>query len=155
MIAHYNDGVAGFGPSLAVQAPEWLGGVEERPPSVPRSQRWIPITTFVQALIDTRNAAREVPGVFDADGHDYRGDLLPFMSAVLGFDASEEARAAIVAAFETEVLRTLWIEGRGEVGENMAAVILDRLREQNPEGFDTAVRSVGQDLVAQDRESSA
>ena len=156
MITHYNDGVAKFGPSLAIQAPDWLGDVERRPPSVPRSQRWIPITTFVQALIDTKNAARVVPGVFDADGHDYRGDLVPFMSAVLGFDASEEAKAAIVAALETEERRrTRWIKERGKVGESMAAVILDKLREQDPEAFEAAVRSVEQDLVAQDQEPGA
>lgn len=152
MITHYNDGVAKFGPSLAVQAPGWLGDIEERPPSVPRSQRWIPITTFVQALIDTKNAARVVPGVFDADGHDYRGDLVPFMSALLGFGASEQEQAAIVAALETEELRrTRWIKERGKVGESMAAVILDKLREQDPEAFAAAVRSVEQDLVALDQ----
>lgn len=148
MITHYNDGVARFGPSLAVQQPDWLGAPETRPPSVPKSQRWIPVTTFVQALIDTKNAARVVPGVFDADGHDYRGDLVPFMSAVLGLDASEERQTAIVAALETEELRrTNWIKERGRVGESMAVAIIDKVRLQDPEAFAEAVRSVEQDIA--------
>lgn len=156
MITHYNDGVAKFGSSLAVQAPEWLGEPETRPPSVPKSQRWIPVTTFVQALIDTKNAARVVPGVFDADGHDYRGDLVPFLSAVLGFDASQERQSAIVAALETEEFRrTRWIKERGKVGESMAAVILDKLRAQDPEAFTNAVRAVEQDFVAKEEQQSS
>jgi uncharacterized membrane protein len=148
MITHYNDGVAKFGPGLAVQAPEWLGEPESRPPTVPKSQRWIPITTFVQALIDTKNAARVVPGVFDADGHDYRGDLVPFFNALLGFDATAERQAMIVAALETEeARRTRWIKQRGKVGESMAAVIIDKLRDQDPEAFSRAVRSVEQDFL--------
>ena len=150
MITHYNDGVAKFGPSLAVQAPDWLGEPATRPPSVPKSQRWIPVTTFVQALIDTKNAARVVPGVFDADGHDYRGDLVPFLDALLGFGASDARRAVIVSALETEEFRrTRWIKERGKVGESMAAVILDRVREQDPEAFAEAVQDVMQDFVAE------
>jgi uncharacterized membrane protein len=148
MITHYNDGVAYFGASVAVQAPEWLGDPETRPPSVPRSQRWIPVTSFVQGLIDTKNAARVVPGVFDADGHDYRGDLVPFLDVVLGFGASEERRAAIVAALESEELRrTRWIKERGKVGESMAATIVDRVRAQDPEAFERAVRAVEAELI--------
>jgi uncharacterized membrane protein len=148
MITHYNDGVAKFGPALAVQAPAWLGEPQSRPPTVPKSQRWIPVTTFVQALIDTKNAARVVPGVFDADGHDYRGDLVPFFNALFRFGASAERQARIVAALETEeARRTRWIKERGKVGESMAAVILDKVRDQDPEAFDRAVRGVEHDFV--------
>ena len=156
MITHYNDGVAVFGPGLAVQAPEWLGDPETRPPTVPKSQRWIPITTFIQALIDNKNAARVVPGVFNADGHDYRADLVPFFSAVLGFNAPEESQTAIVAALETEESRrTKWISDRGKVGESMAAVILDKVREQDPDTFAAAVSAVERDFVAEhDRAAS-
>jgi uncharacterized membrane protein len=150
MITHYNDGVAVFGPGLAVQAPEWLGDPETRPPTVPRSQRWIPVTTFVQALIDNKNAARVVPGVFNADGHDYRADLVPFFNALLGFGASHERQAAIVTALETEESRrTRWISARGKVGESMAAVILDKVREQDPAAFAAAVSGVEQDFIAE------
>jgi uncharacterized membrane protein len=148
MITHHNDGVAVFGPGLAVQAPQWLADPEARPPSVPRSQRWIPVTSFVQGLIDNKNAARVVPGVFDAQGHDYRADLVPFFDAVLGFGASDERKAAIVAALETEeLMRTRWIKERGKVGESMAAVIVDRLREQDPDAFAEAVQAIGMAFV--------
>ncbi len=151
MITHYNDGVAVFGPPLAVQAPEWLADPDARPPTVPRSQRWIPVTSFVQGLIDNKNAARVVPGVFAAEGHDYRADLVPFFDAVLGFGVSEERKTAIVRALETEESRrTRWIKARGKVGESMASVILDKVRDQDPEVFAAAVRAVGQDFVAED-----
>ncbi len=149
MITHYNDGVAVFGPGLVVQAPEWLGDPDTRPPRVPKSQRWIPITTFIQALIDNKNAARVEPGVFDADGHDYRADLVPFSNAVLGFDVSEERQTAIVTALETEESRrTRWISERGKVGESMAAIVLDKIRQQDPEAFAAAVSGVERDFVA-------
>ena len=143
MITHYNDGVAVFGPALAVQAPQWLADPDKRPPTVPRSQRWIPITSFVQGLIDNKNAARVVPGVFAADGHDYRADLVPFFNSVLGFGASDHSMAAMVAALERgESNRTRWITERGKVGESMAAVILDKVRDMDPEGFSAAVAAV-------------
>ena len=35
-----------------------------------------------------KNSATVVPGQFDAKGHDYRADLLPFLHETLGFDAT-------------------------------------------------------------------
>ena len=84
MITHHDDGVALFGPELAIQAPEWLGPPETRPAPVPKGMRWMPTTTFFQVLVDMKNSANVVPGVFAAKGHDYRADLLPFFHAVLG-----------------------------------------------------------------------
>ena len=123
MITHHNDGVSQLGPRLAIQAPEWLRPGRDRP-------------------------AR----VFEADGHDYRGDIVPFLSAVLGFDASDAEQAAIVDGLETEERRrTRWIEERGEVGESMAAVVLEEIRRSDPETFESAVRAVRQDLISRDR----
>ncbi|MDH4119005.1 MAG: alpha/beta hydrolase, partial [Acidimicrobiia bacterium] len=151
MITHYNDGVAVFGPALAVQAPGWLADPDQRPPTVPKSQRWIPVTSFVQGLIDNKNAARVVPGVFAAEGHDYRADLVPFFNSVLGFGASEQLQRAIVKALETEESRrTRWITERGKVGESMAAVILDKIRSTDPEAFAAAVAAVERDFVDED-----
>jgi hypothetical protein len=45
-------------------------------------------------LVDMKNAANVVPGVFAAKGHDYRADLLPFFHAVLGLDATRSQFAA-------------------------------------------------------------
>ena len=84
MITHYDDGVGVFGPELAIQAPEWLGDTAERHPTVPKGMRWMPTTSFFQVLVDMKNAANVVPGVFAARGHDYRADLLPFFHRVLG-----------------------------------------------------------------------
>ena len=50
----------------------------------------MPTTTFFQVLVDMKNSANVVPGVFAATGHDYRADLLPFFHAVLGFEATPE-----------------------------------------------------------------
>ncbi len=52
--------------------------------------RWVPNTTFFQVLVDMKNSANVVPGVFAATGHDYRADLLPFFRAVLGFKVTDE-----------------------------------------------------------------
>jgi uncharacterized membrane protein len=148
MVTHHNDGVAVFGPSLAVQEPEWLAPGAERPPSVPASQRWIPITSFIQGLIDNKNAARVVPGVFGADGHDYRADIVPFFDAVLGFEATEDRKELIVRALETEEWRrTRWISARGVVGSSMAATVLEKVRAQDPEAFETATRAVMREFV--------
>ena len=67
-----------------IQAPEWLGPPETRQATVPKGMRWTPTTGFFQVLVDMKNAANVVPGVFAATGHDYRADLLPFFNAVLG-----------------------------------------------------------------------
>jgi hypothetical protein len=143
MITHTNDGVALFAPEILVRAPEWLGDPGSRPRKIPKAQRWIPITSFVQTLIDTKNAARVVPGQFDAEGHDYRADIVPFFNAVLGFDEGSQAVARITEALEwEEQVRTNWISEHGKVGRSMASVVLDEVRKTNPEAFLDAVTTV-------------
>jgi len=93
---HHNDPVTRFGIDLAAQRPAWLGTVAERPPTVSTTQRWTPLVTFWQTLIDTKNAATVIPGRFDATGHDYRADLAEMVRAAYGFgDVSPEQMAAI------------------------------------------------------------
>jgi Alpha/beta-hydrolase family/Alpha/beta-hydrolase family N-terminus len=137
MITHTNDGVALFGPELLVQQPSWLGQPpESRPRKIPRGQRWIPITSFVQTLVDTKNAARVVPGKFEAEGHDYRADIVPFFNAVLGFDADANLVSRITQALEEEeASRTSWIAEHGKVGRSMASVTLAVVRERHPDVF--------------------
>ena len=60
----------------------------------------MPTTTFFQVLVDMKNAANVVPGVFAAKGHDYRADLLPFFHAVLGLTATPEQLDRIGAWLE-------------------------------------------------------
>ena len=55
----------------------------------------------------------------------------------------------LIAVETEEFRRTRWIRERGKVGESMAAVILDRVREQEPEAFAEAVQSVMQDFVVE------
>jgi uncharacterized membrane protein len=131
MVTHHDDGVALFGPELAVQAPAWLGDAEGRPDRVPRGMRWVPTTTFFQVLTDMKNSANVVPGVFAAKGHDYRADLLPFFDAVLHFDTPPDRLAAMHAWLEErERIRTEWLQTHNDAGRSLSVAVLERLMEQ-------------------------
>ena len=113
--------------SSFLRAPDWLGPAETRPTRVPRGERWVPTTTFFQSLVDMKNSATVVPGRFDAKGHDYRLDLVPFFNAVLGFDESAERVERIVARLETQELnRTKWIASHTAAGSSLAAAVAIR-----------------------------
>jgi uncharacterized membrane protein len=144
MITHYDDGVGVFGPELAIQAPEWLGDPETRHASVPKGMRWAPVTSFFQVLIDMKNAANVVPGVFAAKGHDYRADLLPFFHAVLGLKATPEQLASIAQRLaDRELFRSEWVKTHGTADKSLAAAVLARLiREEREAGRDTDERLV-------------
>ena len=60
--------------------------------------RWRPITTFLQTLIDMKNA--QVPGAYRAWAHDYRPDLARFIRDVYGLPASDEELLRIEQALE-------------------------------------------------------
>jgi hypothetical protein len=93
--------------------------------------RWVPTTTFFQVLVDMKNSATVVPGVFDAKGHDYRADLLPFFHAVLGFHTGAEERAAIAKWLaDRELMRTEWVRVHGDAGHSLSASVLERLIER-------------------------
>jgi uncharacterized membrane protein len=83
---HHEDPVTLFSPEIAYRRPRWLGPPESRPPNVSRTQRWVPLVTFWQTAIDTKNAATVVPGEFKAFGHDYRADLAAFVRVAYGLD---------------------------------------------------------------------
>lgn len=138
MITHHDDGVAVFGPELAIQAPEWLGPPDSRPSSVPKGMRWMPTTAFFQVLVDMKNSATVVPGKFAAKGHDYRADLLPFFHTVLGFDATEEQIADIATYLEREELeRSEWIKAHGAAGTSLAAAVVSQaMRDLHEQGLD-------------------
>jgi uncharacterized membrane protein len=131
MITHDNDGVGAFGPALLIQAPEWLGKPEERQPTVPKGMRWTPTTGFFQVLVDMKNAANVVPGVFAATGHDYRADLLPFFNAVLALKATPDQLASIGAWLEArESFQSQWMKAHGAVHKGLAATVLQRLMQE-------------------------
>jgi uncharacterized membrane protein len=126
MITHHDDGVAVFGPELMIQAPEWLGAPETRPTHVPHAMRWVPTTTFFQVLVDMKNSANVVPGQFEAKGHDYRADLLPFFHCTLGFDATSEQLDRIATWLQLEELqRSEWIKAHGTAGKSLASAIIE------------------------------
>jgi uncharacterized membrane protein len=73
LLTHHNDPIRKLNLDLLVRRPEWLGA--DRPPTVPARQRFTPVITGLQTIVDTANATNQVPGVFRATGHDYRLDL--------------------------------------------------------------------------------
>jgi Mn-dependent DtxR family transcriptional regulator len=60
--------------------------------------RWRPLTTFLQTLIDMKNA--EVTGAYRAWAHDYRPELARFIRDVYGLPASDEELMRIEQALE-------------------------------------------------------
>jgi uncharacterized membrane protein len=93
---HHEDPVTLSNPGIFYRPPPWLGPPADRPPNISRTQRWVPAVTFWQAAFDTKNAARVVPGEFEAFGHDYRADLAEFVRAAYAIDGvSAEQMAAV------------------------------------------------------------
>lgn len=156
MITHHDDGVALFGPELAIQAPDWLGPRDTRPLQVPQGMRWMPSTAFFQVLVDMKNSANVIPGKFAAKGHDYRADLLPFFHAALGFDATPAQLDAISEWLEREELgRSEWIKEHGATGKSLAATVVERaLSDLEEQGLDrddhlaVIVRSIAEEFGA-------
>ncbi len=105
LITHDNDGVADFGLDLLAEAPDWLGPAGARPAGVPKTEQWQSPATFVQTLIDMKNSANEIPGQFEAKGHDYRADLARFVREVYALQASDEQLASIEAALRANELQ--------------------------------------------------
>jgi Alpha/beta-hydrolase family len=104
MITHANDTVGHFGLDLLVRAPAWLGPAETRAATVPGAQQWRSPTTFVQTLVDMKNAANVIPGQFEAKGHDYRADLARFVREVYALPASDDQLAAVERALRASEL---------------------------------------------------
>ena len=104
LVNHHNDAVGYFGADLLVAAPEWLQ--DPRPSGVPHAQRYTPLLTFVQTLVDMKNSMNVVPGQFVARGHDYRADLGRFVNEVYGLNATEQQMERVEQAlrgFETRL----------------------------------------------------
>jgi uncharacterized membrane protein len=111
LVGHDDDAVTYFGPDLLLAAPPWLG--PNRPAGVPRGERWSPVTTFLETLIDMKNSVHVVPGQFQSRGHDYRADLARFIRAVYRLDATQTQMDAIERALRSfERVRADWVAGR-------------------------------------------
>ena len=87
--AHQPSGVVGSRSA----ASRVVGGASPRDPA---GMRWRPVTTFVQTLVDMKNA--QVPGAYRPYGHDYRPELTRFISEVFDLPASEEQLVNIETA---------------------------------------------------------
>ena len=138
MVTHHNDGVALFGPPIAIQEPSWLADREQRAVEVPAGMTWMPTTTFLQVLVDMKNSTNVTAGTFDDTGHDYRGSLVPMFDAVLRVGATDAQLDALQAFLEErELSRTQWIDGHGGLGQSMAARVVEELyREARARGED-------------------
>jgi uncharacterized membrane protein len=128
LLSHHEDPITRFEPALAVQQPPWLGPPRRRPPGVPRSTHWHPLTTFFLTGIDMVNAMSVVPGSFMARGHDYRADLARMVSVAFGLPVSDLELLSIERALRRR--EADWAERR------MLAEQLQRAKE-------TAKRVVG------------
>jgi uncharacterized membrane protein len=104
MVTHANDAVGHFGLDLLVRAPDWLGPAAARAATVPGAQQWRSPTSFVQTLVDMKNAANVIPGQFEAKGHDYRADLARFVREVYALPATDTQLAAVEAALRAAEL---------------------------------------------------
>jgi uncharacterized membrane protein len=74
LLTHYNDPVSLINATMFYKEPHWL---MESPPKkgISSVQRWRPMITGFQTMVDAVNATNPTPGVFRAFGHDYRLDL--------------------------------------------------------------------------------
>ena len=110
LLSHHEDPITRFEPALAVQQPPWLGPPPQRPPGVPRSTHWHPLTTFFLTGIDMVNAMNVVPGSFMARGHDYRADLARMVSVAFGLPVGEPELLSIERALRRREAE--WAERR-------------------------------------------
>jgi uncharacterized membrane protein len=121
LLSHDNDGVTKFGADLIASRPSWLNGdrsaVEEIAGASPRgihpSMRWRPLTTFVQLLVDMKNA--QIPGAYRPWAHDYRPDLPRVIREVYDLPCSDEQLANVEAAVaQRETVREELFAGHGQ-----------------------------------------
>jgi hypothetical protein len=62
---------------------------------VPDGQRWYPVVTFLQTMIDAANAMRNEPGQFRSTGHDYRADTARFVAEGYRLPYTEDQMSAV------------------------------------------------------------
>jgi uncharacterized membrane protein len=92
-LSHDNDPITHVDPSILYRSPDWLG--EPRGRGVPDGQRWYPVVTFLQTMIDAANAMRNSPGDFRSTGHDYRADTARFVAEGYRLPYTEDQLAAV------------------------------------------------------------
>jgi uncharacterized membrane protein len=121
--------VTKFGADLIASRPRWLEADRPHmesvpgasPRGIPASMRWRPIVTFVQLLIDMKNA--QVPGAYRAWAHDYRPDLPRFISEVFDLPCSDEELARIEKAIEERETIREGLFAERSPGEDVAETV--------------------------------
>jgi uncharacterized membrane protein len=106
LVSHDNDGVTKLGVDLIASRPGWLSPVRPAaenvpgvsPRGIPARMRWRPLTTFLQTMIDMKNA--QIPDGYRSFAHDYRPDLTRFIAAVFDLPASEDQLRRIERVLE-------------------------------------------------------
>jgi uncharacterized membrane protein len=142
LLSHDNDGVTKFGADLIASQPRWLEGdrpgMEQVPGASPRgipaSMRWRPVVTFVQLLVDMKNA--QIPGAYRAWAHDYRPDLARFIREVFDLPCSDEQLNRIEQAIEERETIRERLFSEGTPGEDV------------PETVERPVQSGGREQAA-------
>lgn len=81
-VDHDADPVTRWDGRLAYRYPYWLRKPRGR--NIPADMSWLPVLTWWQVIFDLAFAAQQQSGEFHSVGHDYRADLAPILSAVLG-----------------------------------------------------------------------
>ena len=92
-LSHDNDPITLVTPTILYRKPDFLNEPLGR--GVPEGQRWYPVVTFVQTMIDAANAMRDSPGNFRSTGHDYRADTARFVAEGYRLPYTEEQLAAV------------------------------------------------------------
>ncbi len=95
MVTHDNDPIPKFGGTLLVKQPEWLNENGQRSNAISKTMHWNTPRTFIQLMVDMKNALKPIPGEFVSIGHDYRADIADFVEAVYNFNVTKKQRVAI------------------------------------------------------------
>lgn len=99
-IDHDADPVTRWDGALAWRFPYWLKAPRGR--NVPDDMAWLPVLTWWQVIFDLVFAAQQQSGAFRSVGHDYRADLAPVLSRVVGAGADVDKVADLLARREVE-----------------------------------------------------
>lgn len=111
MLTNANDPIAKFGLRLLFQAPDWLQN-DNPLRALTNVPRWRTPGTFLQTLVDMKNALKPKPGEFVSDGHDYRATLLPFVNEIYRFKVPQDQLPEIEKALiRNEIARAKRISG--------------------------------------------
>lgn len=101
LLSHDDDAVALFAPQTLYRPPACLGA--RRSPAIPPQAEWSTPITFLQAVMDLKNAMKPVPGR-PAGGHDYRADAVRGVAFAFGLPCTAEEVAAVTEAVAAEEL---------------------------------------------------